>query len=470
MNFNTRQALKKFAGLVAVVSPGLEPRIQASRIHTFQRDIVLPIKALLILTLAYYFYFSNWIDQTNSSREVALETVSRFFLFYLLLNVAAGFVLIFVRRLPLHVLEWMIFSLGLLDAVLFASLTLVTGGFDSILYWIFPALIIHNAISIPLATPQIILNLLVCLLYVLAGALDVIISGEDAFYMALDASTRHALDLGHPESTAEPFLLRAIVLVLMTICCYGLQTLFEKQRRAEDEAEEFLFRQEQLHSAGRLAARIAHQIKNPLSIINNASFSLQRALDEGRNSASEQIQIIREEVDRADRIITELMGYAQLAEGRVEKISVTEELERAIKQVFPPAAKYNVEIRRDYMSALPPLMMQRSHLSEMFVNLLQNAREAMQGAGKIEIIARHGENFSVEIVIADSGPGIPKEKIVKIFEPYFSTKEKGTGLGLAIVKHNAEIYGGTISVESELGKGSRFTLQFPPKTLMKLTQ
>ncbi len=468
MKFAARQALKKFARLV--VSPGLEPAQQASRIQSFQRDIVFPIKALLILTLIYYFYFSHWIDQTNSNREVALETTSRFFLFYLLAHIAVGAVFMAVRRLPLHVLQWTIFALGLLDALLFASLTLITSGFDSILYWVFPALIIHNAISIPLATPQIGLNLLVSLFYVLAGALDVAISGQDDIFLALDAGTRNALDLGHAENPAEPFLLRAIVLLLMTFCCYGLQALIEKQKRAEEEAAEFVVRQEQLHSAGRLAAEIAHQIKNPLSIINNAAFSLQRAVNEGKNSANEQIQIIREEVERADRIITELMGYAQLAEGTVEKLSVTEELERAIAQVFPAAAKYNVEIRRDYMPALPPLMMQRNHLSEIFVNILQNAREAMNGSGQIKITAEHGLNFSVIITISDSGPGISKDKLERIFEPYFSTKEKGTGLGLSIVRHNADIYGGRATVESELGKGTRFILKFPAKTLMKLSK
>ena len=147
MNF--RQALKKFAGLM--VSPGAEPAMQAARIQTFQRNIILPIKGLFVLTLAYYFFFSNWIDQAHSNREVALETTSRFFLFYLLANIAAALVFVFVRRLPLRILQWMVFALGLLDAVLLSSLTLVTGGFDSIVYWVFLALIIHNAISIPLA-------------------------------------------------------------------------------------------------------------------------------------------------------------------------------------------------------------------------------------------------------------------------------------------------------------------------------
>ena len=418
--------------------------------------------------MVYFFYFSNWIDKPSSNREVALETTFGFFLVYILATIAIGSIFIFVRRLPLNVLQWTIFIMGLFDGLLFAALTLITGGFDAIVYWVFLALIIHNAISIPLATTQIVLNLLLCFFYLVSGLIETTISDWDEVKLALDAGTRHALEFGRSENPTEPFILRVIVLLLMTVCCYGLQALFEKQRRAEEEAEEFAFRQGQLHAAGRLAAEIAHQIKNPLSIINNVSFSLQRALN-GAGAAHDQIQIIRDEVERADRIITELMGYAQLAEGTVEKLSVTEELERAIAQVFPLSAKYEIEIKRDYMPALSPLLMQRNHLSEILVNILQNAREAMNGRGLLHITAEHGPDFSVVVSIADSGPGIPKDKLERIFEAYFSTKEKGTGLGLAIVRHNVEIYDGKVSVESELGKGTRFTLRFPAKTLMKLT-
>jgi signal transduction histidine kinase len=112
-------------------------------------------------------------------------------------------------------------------------------------------------------------------------------------------------------------------------------------------------------------------------------------------------------------------------------------------------------------------MMQRGHLSELLVNLLQNAREAMLGKGRIAITARADENQSVIITIEDDGPGIAKTKLDKIFQPYFTTKEKGTGLGLSIVKHNAELYGGSVQVESELGKGTRFVLQFPTRTITK---
>src|SRR5437867_1536962 len=259
--------------------------------------------------------------------------------------------------------------------------------------------------------------------------------------------------------------MRIFLLLLMTACAYGLQVLFDRQRRAEEEAREFALRQEQLRSAGRLEAEIAHQIKNPLGIINNAAFTLQRTVKEGKSTITQQIQIIREEIERSDRIITELIGYAQLAEGRVEKINVLEALDQAIDQVFPPAAKFQTEIRRDYGTALPPILIQRKHLSETFVNLLQNAREAMQGKGLIEVSAHYAEDYSVEVIIGDHGPGIPSEIQEKIFEPYFTTKEKGTGLGLAIVKHNVETYGGSVRVESELGKGTQFILIFPGRTL-----
>jgi signal transduction histidine kinase len=258
------------------------------------------------------------------------------------------------------------------------------------------------------------------------------------------------------------------LLVLMTMCCYGVQVLLEKQQRGEEEAREFALRQEQLQATGRLAAEIAHQLKNPLGIINNAAFTLQRTVKEGK-TITQQIRIIREEVERSDRIITELMGYARLSEGQVEKLNIAEELDSAIERVFPSGAKYNVAITRFYSPALPVLLAQRGHLSEVFVNILQNAREAMDGKGQIDVRADYGaDDYAVVVTITDNGPGIPAEKLPKIFEPYFTTKEKGTGLGLAIVKHNTEIYNGTVRVESEIGKGTKFTVSLPAKTVFNL--
>jgi signal transduction histidine kinase len=257
----------------------------------------------------------------------------------------------------------------------------------------------------------------------------------------------------------------------MTFGCYAIQVLLERQRRAEEEAREFGVREGQLRAAGRLAAEFAHQIKNPLAIINTAAFSLQRSVREGKAEAGEQIRMIQEEIERADRIITEVMGYAQLSEGHVEKLDVVEELDGAIKRVFPPAARYPVQVHRNYAANFPPLLMQRRHASEAFLNVLQNAREVLgDKGGNVFVTARCLKDLSIEVSIRDDGPGIPPDKFARIFEAYYTTKEKGTGLGLATVKQNVELYGGTVRLESELGKGACFILLFPAKTLMKLAR
>jgi two-component system sensor histidine kinase FlrB len=105
---------------------------------------------------------------------------------------------------------------------------------------------------------------------------------------------------------------------------------------------------------------------------------------------------------------------------------------------------------------------------EILVNLLTNARDATNGKGRIEISVAEGVDQSVTVVVTDDGPGIPKDRIERVFQPYYSTKDKGTGLGLSIVRHNAEMYGGGVWAESELGKGARFTVKLPTRTFMKM--
>ncbi len=450
-------AVQRLRALLRETAPS--PPRMAVRLRAVERNIILPVKAVFIGILFYDLYYSRWFEDLALPRSVAQQIVERFFLIYLVLNAIVALLLFFSRRLPSLFVQRMIFSSNFVDGLFLAALTFLTGGFDSILYWIFLGLIVRNAVSSPLAVPQLILNFSVILCYLTAGVLDLTVKDDILEY--------DELGRGIAENPTEPFLLRLFVLALMAACCYGIQVLFEKQRQAAEEAREFAARQEQLRSAGQLAAQIAHQIKNPLGIINNAAYSVQRALQEGKNCGLQQIQIIREEVERADRIITEVMGYAQLAEGKVEKLRIDEELDRAIAEVLPPFARYEAKIVRHYASDLPVLLAQRQHLSEIFVNLLQNAREATGGKGHIQVSAASNGDESVTVTIADDGPGIAPGKLERIFQPYFTTKEKGTGLGLSIVKHNTEMYGGTLRVESELGKGAKFVVQFPTRTFMK---
>ena len=434
------------------------------RIQIMELDIALPIKVAGLAMLLRYFIFSSWIRETSGTLEVSLDAAHYFFWFYFGVSIAYAWLIVVMRRVRLSTIEWAVFAMNLVDGIFLGVLTLVTGGYNSILYWLFLGLIARTAVSVPRAATQLVLNMTLSTCYLFAGVIDSLV------YQKFDPRDREILDLYGPPNP-EPLVLRLALLLLMTFGCYAVQVLLERQRKAEEEAREFAVREVQLRAAGRLAAEFAHQIKNPLAIINNAAFSLQRSLREGKSSQAAQVQMIQEEVDRADRIITQVMGYAQLSEGHVEKLNVIDELNYAINRVFPPAAGYPIKVHRDYAANFPPLLMQRRHASETFMNVLQNAREVLESAGgNVYIQAQCLEDQSIQVSIQDDGPGIPPDKQVKIFEAYYTTKKKGSGLGLATVKHNVELYGGTIKVESELGKGARFTLIFPAKMLMKMAK
>jgi signal transduction histidine kinase len=481
-----------------------EPEQQARRIVKMQLHVVLPAKAGIIAVVLYYVFTSAWAEEAPSAHDVALGFLRRYFVIYSICNVGIGAFFVYWRRFPPWLFQWLVFILGLLDGLFVSGLIVITDGFASVAYGLFPVLIVLNAVSIPLATPQIVLNLLLGLFYLGAGLLyskvplaivqvpvlshprpqtnavpTVTVSNGVAqtnfaipntnvtALISTNRSTRtnltwiHALPSQQEEIAADPNIPKFLVLWLLTACCYGAQVL----RRTIEESREFAVREGQLLYAGRLSAEFAHQIKNPLAIINNAIYSLQRAANEGRD-ISKQLEIIREEVERSDKIITQIMGYAQLSDGHVERLNLVDEVDNAIEQTFPAGMETGIRIERRYAPHLPPLLMQRQHLSQILVNILQNAREALNGKGKVTISVVWRNDQSVEIAIADTGPGIPADKVEKVFEQYYSTKEKGTGLGLAIVKHNVELYAGKVRAESELGKGARFILSFPAKTVM----
>jgi len=483
-----------------------EPEQQARRIVNMQLHVVLPAKAGIIAVVLYYVFSTAWTDEAPTAHDVALDFLKRYFIIYSVCNVCVGTFFIYWRRFPPWLFQWLVFILGLLDGLFIAGLVVITDGFASIAYGLFPVLIVLNAVSIPLATPQIVLNLLLGLFYLGAGflyskvplamvqtpvlshkssqtnsVLEVVTNNgvvQTNFFLPRTNGAGVAVNTNRATRTnftwlqappsqqeeiaTDPNIPKFLVLWLLTACCYGVQVL----RRTIEESREFAVREGQLLYAGRLSAEFAHQIKNPLAIINNAVFSLQRAIKEGRTDISKQLEIIREEVERSDKIITQIMGYAQLSEGHVEKLDLVDEVDNAIEQTFPVAMETGVRIERRYAPHLPPLLMQRQHLSQILINVLQNAREALNGKGRVTVSVVWLNNQSVEITIADSGPGIPPDKVEKVFEQYFSTKEKGTGLGLAIVKHNVELYAGKVRAESELGKGTRFILTFPAKTVM----
>jgi signal transduction histidine kinase len=469
--------------------PAPEKTYRLERVRSVERNLVLPLKVFFIGIILYSLRQSPWFGLPLGSLEITVTTISTIFAAYLAANVVGAGLLLLAEDLPFPLVQWSVFTISLVDGIFIGALLLVSGGCESPLFWLFLILIIRNAANTPPVWSQLALNLCLSAIFAFASFIAIGLNtqiAEELYGRPIPGIHHHpgpASALGtdfpalveggnampeNPEGVTEAVLIRVLVLVLAGVWLYALQVLLEKQRLATEEAREFSARENQLRSAGRVAAEFAHQIKNPLAIINNAAYSLEQNLQTGKGEPQRHLHIIREEVCRADQIITQVMGYAELTEGRVEKLDLLEEIERAIMQVFPSGLTHGMTIELDTPGPFPPILMQRRHLSEIFLNLLQNAREAMGGKGKIAISACVRRDRSVEIVIADNGPGIAPDCLSKVFEAYFTTKDRGTGLGLAIVKNNTELYGGTVQAESVLGKGARFRLVFPAKASLKL--
>jgi signal transduction histidine kinase len=463
-------ASPRWRGLFEVFqAPPPDLALFRQRIRFVERNIGLWVKLMLAPVIYWFLFNPSTFGSVSGPREDVLGYLQTFTLMMTAVNIGAGILLWGMDEISTPLLERVVSVISLLDTAFLAAVTLFCGGFDSILYWVFLGLVIRNAAIIPRSEVQVLVNLFVCALYVLSGVLELRLNLVET--QVLDSYTPQLQSSGGaPESANEPFealMLRVLLLLLMTVVCLGLRILIDRQRQREAETQEFALKQEQLEAAGRLAAEIAHQLKNPLGIINNAAYTLQKTVREGK-TITQQISIIREEVARSDRIITDLMGYARLVEGRVERVTVPEILDQSLAVALPSGAGFAIQVHLDVPAALPVLLGQRGHFLEIFTNLLVNAREAMGQSGQIWITARPAPDYGVQVTVRDSGPGIPAEVVGRIWESYFTTKDRGTGLGLTIVKHTAEMYGGRVRVESEAGKGAAFTVTLPARTLMRL--
>ena len=463
-----------------VSTSSIDSEQQYRRIKLMERDIGVPVKIAVLGLLAYFLFFSEYVENKDfilrERIEIALEPVQQFFLGYVFVSIGVIMFLLFFNNWPLRVVHWVTLVMNFIDAIVVSGLVVITGGLDSMVYWMFIVLIVRNAISVSIPVTQISINLLTAAGYTAAIfvwrgwiAQDPLHPWDPEFRGIgnEDASGGGAMNQSPELYEGSLFTIRVFFLVLMTALCYGVQVLFDRDRQAEFDAREYALRREQLRSTGRLAAEIAHRLKNPLAIINNAAYTMGRNIRNDTNDSSKQLEMIRSEVERSDMILTELMGYARLSEGKVEKIIVKDELANALSEVFPKNNNFRILVNLNVSRILPTLMMQRAHLREIMINLLVNARDATESGGQIFVKCSAGENYTIELRIKDSGPGVPMDQRERIFEAYFTTKKKGTGLGLAIVKQNTELYGGSIRMESELGKGTEFILVFPSRVLLR---
>ena len=228
------------------------------------------------------------------------------------------------------------------------------------------------------------------------------------------------------------------------------------------EMENQILHSEKLAVIGRLVASISHEIKNPLSIINQSAYSLKRKVIKICKENAEDIitglDRIEKSVYRANDIVERLLNFTKPYYAKVQTINLKEVLDEAIKLSYLQAKRSDVSISKRLTDAY--IKGDKNALIQLFINILINAIESIQDKGSVNVKA-YKEKDKVIIKIKDTGVGIPSQYIDKIFEPFFTTKESGTGLGLAVAYRIVESHGGKIYVESEEGKGTEFTVELP---------
>lgn len=236
-----------------------------------------------------------------------------------------------------------------------------------------------------------------------------------------------------------------------------------KHRR---ELEEDLKRADRLALMGTLAAGLAHEIRNPLGGIKGAAQLLRRSGD-GNSTLREFTDIMIREVDRVDQLIEQLLDLSRPAQLSLAPVNIHEILEDVLLLESQTVGNREIDIRKRFDPSLPSIRGDRAQLTQVFLNLVKNAFQAMERSGALTVTTRvetdyhiHeqgvGPNRFIWVDLADEGSGIREEDLAHIFSPFFTTKINGTGLGLATCYSIIKEHGGTIRVESTEGKGSTF--------------
>ena len=235
--------------------------------------------------------------------------------------------------------------------------------------------------------------------------------------------------------------------------------------RELNDTQRRIIEQEKFRSLGEMTANIAHEIKNPLVIIGGFTKRLAKKLhlDQTENR---YVDIITGEVTRLETVLNEILDYVKEAPSPREACNMNDCLDEVLYLLSSDQAWGKMGIVKEYGTDLPPTVCDIQQIKQVFINIIMNAHEAMQGAGKIIVRTEQtdsGDSHFLLVSITDTGGGIDPAVIDNVFNPFFTTKEKGTGLGLAISNKIIMSHGGKIELKNVVGKGVTFFVYLPVK-------
>lgn len=260
------------------------------------------------------------------------------------------------------------------------------------------------------------------------------------------------------ESDVEMFqiLARQAVIALENSRLYAEQLDYVRQI---EESQKALIQAEKMAAAGRISASIAHEINNPLQAVQNCLHLAGRE-DLPDEKRKEYFNLARTELERLMITARRMLDFYRPGATSMERINLAETLQYVLTLMAKQLSEAGVHVLTEFSGTVPSIMAVGSQLQQVFINLFLNAVDAMPGGGELKISTR-SQKDGVEILIQDSGKGVPEEKQTNIFEPFFSTKEGGTGLGLTVSYNIITAHGGVLELLTERGPGACFRIFLP---------
>ncbi len=271
---------------------------------------------------------------------------------------------------------------------------------------------------------------------------------------------RKAQEAAFREVDWEMFLLIARQAAVAMENAKLYEELREYVRRME-ESQQALIRAEKMAAAGRLTASIAHEINNPLQSVQNCMHLATRS-ELSLKKRREYIDLANHELDRLMKTVQRMLDFYRPGSVEPQRVNLATLLRRVIKLLSSQLQKRNIQVTTRFSSTVPTILAVSSQLEQVFINLILNAYDAMPEGGELHISA-HPSGDMVEVLVRDTGPGVPEENRSRIFEPFISTKKGGTGLGLTVSYGIIAAHGGSLDLVADPGPGACFKVSLPIK-------
>ncbi len=294
-------------------------------------------------------------------------------------------------------------------------------------------------------------------------------------YASVDTA-KEAIKQGCFDYITKPFNIGDVKILIKR--AFTMREMADEKKRLEQQ----LIRSEKLASLGRMSLGVAHEIRNPLSIILTGSELLEGKFSKADKETKETLAIIKEAVLRADKIIKGLSAFSRPSRLQLEHSNVNNIINKTLPLIEHQMSVRNIKIRKDLLRNIPEINIDRNQIQQVLINILLNSCQAMPEGGEVKIKTyrktiskigwKDGRSSSdyfelgdraIIIEIEDTGRGIPEEHLTKIVDPFFTTKrsEKNAGLGLSICQTIIDNHRGTIQIESKLKKGTKVMITFP---------